>query len=88
MIAYIRTQGDGLYKVGLDNHVGFIVSRHGIIRFVHSNYYQRDTGVMSEPLDGNNPLAHSRYRIVGSLLGDAMVRAWIEGKDLASIADT
>ncbi|MBL7955601.1 MAG: hypothetical protein JNJ91_11210 [Flavobacteriales bacterium] len=82
VITYIQTQGDGLYKVGLDSHVGFIVARNGIVRFVHSNYYQRDIGVMSEPLDGNNPLAHSRYRIVGSVLGDALVIAWITGQDL------
>lgn len=79
---YIRSQGDGLYKVGLDSHVGFIVMRNGVVRFVHSNYYQRAIGVMSEPLEGNNPLADSRYRIVGTLLGDAMVEAWITGRDL------
>lgn len=82
VVTYIQTQGDGLYKVGLDSHVGFIVARNGIVRFVHSNYYQRDIGVMSEPLDGNNPLAHSRYRVVGTLLGDALVIAWITGQDL------
>lgn len=84
VITYIQTQGDGLYKVGLDNHVGFIVARKGVIRFVHSNYYQRDIGVMSEPLDGNNPLASSRYRIIGSLLGADMMRAWIMGTDLGA----
>lgn len=88
--AYIRTQGDGLYKVGLDSHVGFIVHRSTAergaeIRFVHSNYYQRDIGVMSEPLDGHNPLAHSRYRIVGSLLGREMMIAWIQGTDLSTL---
>ncbi|MBL7952752.1 MAG: hypothetical protein JNM62_13655 [Flavobacteriales bacterium] len=80
--AYIQAQGDGLYKVGLDNHVGFIVCRNGVVRFVHSNYYQREVGVMSEPLDGNNPLAHSHYRIIGGLLGDEMMKAWIRGADL------
>jgi hypothetical protein len=83
--AWLKAQGDGLYKVGLDNHVGFIVKRGSSIRFVHSNYYQRDVGVMSEPLEGNNPLAHSRYRIVGRLLGDAMMIAWINGADLATL---
>lgn len=82
---YLRAQGDGLYKVGLDNHVGFIVVRNGVTRFVHSNYYQRDIGVMSEPLDGNNPLAHSRYRIIGTLLGDELMVAWITGMDLSSL---
>jgi hypothetical protein len=83
--AYIHAQGDGLYKVGLDSHVGFIVKRGDQVRFVHSSYYQREVGVLSEPLEGYNPLAHSRYRIVGSLLGDAMMRAWILGTDLSSL---
>lgn len=83
--AWLKAQGDGLYKVGLDNHVGFIVVRDGQVRFVHSNYYQRDVGVMSEPLDGNNPLADSRYRIVGKLLGDALMKAWILGDDLGQL---
>ena len=83
--AWLKAQGDGLYKVGLDNHVGFIVVRDGRARFVHSNYYQHEVGVMSEPLEGNNPLAHSRYRIVGKLLGDAMMTAWITGADLTTL---
>jgi len=41
-------------------------------------------GVMDEPLEGNNPLAHSRYRIVGSLLDDPMMRDWVTGRDLAA----
>lgn len=84
VVSYVQAQGDGLYKVGLDNHVGFIVARNGVVRFVHSNYYQREIGVMSEPLDGNNPLANSHYRIVGSLLGDVMMTSWLEGRDLGS----
>ena len=83
--AWLRAQGDGLYKVGLDSHVGFIVVRDGLARFVHSNYYQREVGVMSEPLEGNNPLSHSHYRIVGRLLGDAMMIAWITGADLTTL---
>lgn len=83
--AWLKAQGDGLYKVGLDNHVGFIVVRGGVARFVHSNYYQREVGVMSEPLAGNNPLARSRYRIVGRLLGDRMMEAWIQGTDLSTL---
>lgn len=83
--AWLRAQGDGLYKVGLDSHVGFIVVRDGLARFVHSNYYQCEVGVMSEPLEGNNPLSHSHYRIVGRLLGDAMMIAWITGADLTTL---
>jgi hypothetical protein len=82
--AWVLGRGDGLYKVGLDSHVGFIVVRGGVARFVHSNYYRPEVGVMDEPLEGNNPLAHSRYRIVGSLLDDPMMRDWVTGRDLAA----
>lgn len=82
--AWLRSRGDGLYKVGLDNHVGFIVVRGGQARFVHSSYYHPEVGVMSEPLEGNNPLANSRYRLVGSLLDNAMMRDWITGRDLST----
>ena len=82
---YIVAQGDGLYKVGLDNHVGFIVKCGSEVSFVHSSFYGNATGVIREPLDGCNPLAHSRYRIVGSLLGDVMMEAWITGRDLATL---
>lgn len=81
--ACLEKQGDGLYAVGLDHHVGFLVRRDGVSRFVHSNYYRPSEGVMSEPLDGDNPLAHSRYRIVGTLLTHELMRAWVTGADLA-----
>ncbi len=80
--AWLAEQGDGLYKAGLDNHVGFITRRNGITRFVHSNYYHREIGVMAEPLDGDNPFAHSRYRIIGKLLDDKMMEAWLRGTSL------
>lgn len=79
---WLAEQGDGLYAVGLDSHVGFVTRRKGINRFVHSNYYQRDIGVMAEPLSGHNPFAHSRYRVIGKLLDDAMMRAWLQGTSL------
>lgn len=80
--AYIHSQGDGLYTVGLDNHVGYILKRGDQVRFIHSNYYQRDVGVMSEPLDGHNPLADSNYRIIGTLLEREMMIAWLTGSPL------
>ena len=79
---WLGEQGDGLYTVGLDNHVGFITRRNGTSRFGHSNYYHRDIGVMAEPLDGDNPFTHSRYRIIGKLLDDQMMEAWLQGTSL------
>lgn len=80
--AWLRQQGDGLYAVGLDNHVGFIRVKSGEALFVHSNYYHREVGVMAEPLQGRNPLAHSRYRYIGRLLDDAMLVRWLQRRPL------
>lgn len=80
--AWLRSQDDGLYAVGLDSHVGFIRVKAGVALFVHSNYYQRDIGVMAEPLEGHNPLADSHYRYIGQLLSDEMVVRWLEHRPL------
>jgi hypothetical protein len=53
---YIKTEGKGLYVVGLDNHTGFIYNDGNTIRFVHSNYYMAFDGVMAQELDNHNCL--------------------------------
>jgi hypothetical protein len=79
---YIHKQGQGLYIVGLDCHVGFIVNYKGEIRFVHSNYYHPEIGVMPEKIKGENPLDDSKYRIVGKILDNRMVKKWICGENI------
>ncbi len=80
--AHIRRSGPGLYLVGLDCHVGFIVHFRDTISFVHSSYYRPEIGAMAEPLDGDNPLRDSRYRVIGELLRDEMMRRWIAAETL------
>lgn len=77
---YIRKSGKGLYVVGLDNHTGFIYNDGTIIRFVHSNYYLPQEGVMEQELDSHNPLKNSKYRVIGKILDDAMMKSWILNK--------
>ena len=79
LIDYLNKQGDGLYIVGLDYHVGFIVKRYNDYRFIHSSYYQPEIGVMSEPIEGRNPLNDSKYRVIGKLLDTEMTRNWVNG---------
>ncbi len=76
---YLNKQGNGLYIVGLDYHVGFISKSGNNIRFIHSSYYFPQIGVMAEPLEGNNPLNDSKYRVTGKLLDIEMIRNWING---------
>ncbi|MFN8297818.1 MAG: hypothetical protein U0T75_01835 [Chitinophagales bacterium] len=77
--AYVKSKSDGLYIVGLDCHVGFVSKVKGKLLFTHSSYYQPDIGVMSEELQGHNPLNDSKYRVLGPMLHREMVVNWIMG---------
>jgi hypothetical protein len=79
LVDYLNKQGDGLYIVGLDQHVGFIYKQGNDFRFIHSSYYRPEIGVMSEPLEGHNPLNDSKYRAIGKLLDTEMTQNWIKG---------
>jgi hypothetical protein len=79
VIEYLKTKGEGLYVVGLDCHVGYIYYINGKMNFVHSNYYQPQIGVMSEPLVGRNPLNDSKYKVIGKIFDKKMVLNWILG---------
>ncbi len=74
---YLLAGGDGLYVVGLDIHVGFIVVKGKSISFVHSNYYQPEIGVMKQDIDAKSPFKDSNYRIIGKLMSDEMVVKWL-----------
>lgn len=70
VINYVNRRPDGIYIVGLDCHVGFIFKKGTELKFVHSNYYMPEIGVMSEAPDSRNPLTDSQYRVIGSVLSD------------------
>jgi hypothetical protein len=81
VIEYLNNQGDGLYIIGLDYHIGFVSKFGNKHRFIHSGFYHPEIGVMAEPLEGHNPLNDSSYRVIGKLLGPEMVKNWINGVD-------
>ena len=73
VVDYIESNGEGLYIVGLDRHIGYIYYIGGKMTFVHANYYRPKIGVMSEPFIGRNPLNDSKYRVVGKILDQELV---------------
>ncbi|NDW09187.1 hypothetical protein [Dysgonomonas sp. 520] len=76
VVDYIKARGEGLYVVGLDCHVGYIYYWNNKMNFVHSNYYQPQIGVMSEPLVGRNPLNDSKYKVIGRIFDKKMIQNW------------
>ena len=77
VINYISRRPDGIYIIGLDCHVGFLYKKGAELKFVHSNYYKPEIGVMSEEPGSRNPLADSRYRVIGNLLSDRNIDRWL-----------
>ncbi|MCC7386421.1 MAG: hypothetical protein IT384_31575 [Deltaproteobacteria bacterium] len=79
--------GPGLYLVGLDLHAGLIfVDTDRRIAFIHSSVYPPAT-VVWEPLDGPNPFADSRYRVLAQLFDPPMIERWLIGERFEARAD-
>ena len=55
----IRALGEGLYLIGLNNHIGFVLVRAGLVRFVHASY-TGDQQVSDEPLVAAEAIANSQ----------------------------
>jgi len=75
----VRSWGDGLYVVGLDNHVGFILSIASEVYFVHSSYAEPYCVVIERSIE-SRVLASSQYRVLGKLSeDDALIGKWLNG---------
>jgi hypothetical protein len=78
--------GDGVYVVGLDVHVGFLVIRGQSVTFVHSSY--TDEGVVvEEPLLASLAIAFSRrkgYWVSPLFQDDRLIDLWLHGQPVPS----
>ncbi len=74
----------GIYIVGLDTHVGFIVvpNENGKdYRFIHSSG-AKPWCVVEENADQAKVLQNSNYRVIGNLTAsDALITKWLKGED-------
>ena len=79
-VSAAKTWGPGIYIVGLDNHVGFIVNADDDVYFIHSAYIDPYM-VMKEKAIDSQILAASNYRVLGNVLGDdQLISNWLAGK--------
>lgn len=80
VVGHVIDRGPGVYIVGLDTHVGFLVNEADQVTFCHST--QRDNiGVICEDAV-TSPSLKSRYTVVGALRHEAMLDAWLAGDAL------
>ncbi|WP_228557743.1 hypothetical protein [Myxococcus sp. AB056] len=76
----VRRAGEGLYVVGLDYHVGFLWNDSARVWMCHASYLGEATVVCEDAL--TSPAMVSRYHVVGKLLENRMMDAWLEGQVL------
>lgn len=77
----IEAMGDGMYIVGLDTHIGFLLCTNGYVYFIHSS--QRGiAGVRKESAYRSKTLKKSKYRVVGKLSADTKkaLKNWLKVK--------
>jgi hypothetical protein len=73
--------GPGLYVMGLDVHVGFVVVRPDAVRFVHASYLGKRV-VVDEPIAASEAIERSRdagYVVTSLFADDALATAWLRG---------
>ena len=76
---WVEAKEPGVYLVGLDTHVAFIVNRVDGMRFVHSSATKK-VGVVNESREMAGALIHSNWRLLGGLTPEPVViRTWLKG---------
>ena len=76
--------GPGLYIVGLDIHVGFLVNTGDEVYFIHSSYIDPYAVVKESALE-SKILAASQYRVVGKVSADdEFIVKWLLGTDVVT----
>ncbi len=69
----------GVYLIGLDSHVGFIVNGEDGMHFYHSSGWKK-RGVVDEPGRKAGALKSSKWRMIGCLTADpGVIRMWLGG---------
>jgi hypothetical protein len=83
-VTAIRNWGSGIYIVGLDVHVGFIVNTGDEVYFIHSSY-EEPYKVIKEMAIDSRILAASNYRVLGKVFADAeLISNWLARKAIAT----
>ncbi len=80
ILKWIYTKEEGLFIVGMDFHVGYIIYNKNKITFCHSNYYKTNQKVIIQNTTEKSPLTDSKYVVIGKILTDEMIIKWMFGQ--------
>ncbi len=80
---WLESMEPGIYLMGLDTHVGFVVvERNGDMKFLHSSGIDK-AGVVEESRDQAKAIKWSNWRMLGHFTADPeVIRMWLGGEDV------
>jgi hypothetical protein len=80
---WLERMEPGVYLMGLDTHVGFVViERSGDMKFLHSSGI-RKVGVVEESRDLAKAIKWSNWRMLGQFTADPeVIRMWLGGENV------
>lgn len=77
VIDELKAGEEGLFAVGFDYHVGFVVKEGSTLSFCHSSWIKSGGVACEDP--ATTDAWYSTYYVVGRLLDDPMLISWLEG---------
>lgn len=80
-----KTFRDGLYTIGLSNHVGYLYIHQKTAYFIHSNYIEGY--VMTEKARYSDAFASSIYVITDVSHNDFLIESWILNNEISVVTD-
>lgn len=79
-LASVREMGPGLFIIGLDFHVGFLLQTEDDLRFIHASF-ETET-VVDEDAATAMPITTSAYKVVGKILSPRNISSWLENSKI------
>lgn len=74
---WVETMEPGIYLMGLDTHVGFLVNDRNGMRFIHSSGIHQ-AGVVEESREKALSIKYSHWRMLGYFTADSrVIRVWL-----------
>lgn len=78
---FLTNKKDGLYFIGLDFHVGFLLKENENLYFIHSNYIN-NSGPTKEKIEDSKVMNSSVYHFCNITHNDILLKKWLNNEVL------
>lgn len=80
---FLKNKKDGLYFIGLDLHVGYILKDKENVYLIHSNFIN-NTGPVKEKIEDCKVLNSSVYHFCDITYNDVLLKKWLNNEVIAT----